>query len=92
MTKAEAKVQIDRLKEELANHKETYKRINENFKRHIADLQKQASYQKDKESKARIKSQIASKKDSFVRNEKRNEKDGIERIKNRIEYIKSQIR
>jgi hypothetical protein len=92
MDKLEIKKQIEKLKAELVKHKEHYKRINDNFKRHIADLQKQASYQTNKDAAASIRRQIASKKDSFVRNEKRFEKEGAERIKISIEKLKAKLK
>lgn len=91
MDKNEIKKQIEKLKIELNKHKENYKKINENFKKHITDLQKQASYQSDKNAAANIKRQIASKKDSFQRNEKRFEKEGAERIKKQIDNLKSKL-
>lgn len=91
MDKLEIKKQIEKFKAELVKHKEHYKKLNDNFKRHIADLQKQASYQTNKDSAANIRRQIASKKESFTRNEKRFEKEGIERIKRDIEKLKSKL-
>jgi hypothetical protein len=91
MDKVEIKKQIEKFKAELVKHKEHYKKLNDNFKRHIADLQKQASYQTNKDSAANIRRQIASKKESFTRNEKRFEKEGIERIKRDIEKLKSKL-
>lgn len=92
MDKAEIKKQIEKQKAELIKHKEHYKRLNDNFKRHIADLQKQAAYQSNKDAAANIRRQIASKKDSFTRNEKRFEKEGTERIKREIEKLKSKLK
>jgi hypothetical protein len=54
-------------------------------------LQKQASYQSNKDAAASIRRQITSKKDSFARNAKRNEKEGVERIKREIEKLKGKL-
>ena len=91
MDKLEIKKQIEKLKSDLVKHKENYKRINDNFKRHILDLQKQISIQTNKDAAASIRRQIASKKDLFVRNEKRFEKEGAERIKGEIARLKAKI-
>ena len=83
MDKLEIKKQIERLKADLVQHKDRYKRMNESFKKHIVDLQKQASNQSNKESSARIKSQIASKKQNYSLNEFVNEySDTKTQIKN----------
>lgn len=91
MDKLEIKKQIEKLKVELVKYKEKHKKLNENFKRYIADLQKQASNQSNKDAAARIRKQIASKKDSFTRNEKRFEKEGAERIKKDIAKLKAKL-
>lgn len=92
MDKLEIKKQIEKLKEDLVQHKDKYKRMNESFKKHIADLQKQAANQSNKESSARIKSQIASKKHSWENNEKRFEREGTEKIKRDIERLKERLK
>ena len=92
MEKSEIKLKIEKLKNDLVKHKEKYKQLNENFKRHISDLQRQAANQTNKDSKTNIKRQIASKKDSFTKNEKRFEKDGAERIKKEIEILKLKLK
>lgn len=91
MDKFEIKKQIERLKAGLVQHKDRYKRMNESFKNYIVELQKQASNQSNRESSARIKSQIASKKHSWVNNEKRFEREGTEKIKRDIQRLKERL-
>lgn len=91
MDKIEIKRQIELYKKELIKHRELYKKINENFKRHIEDLKRQAS-KSNKDVSTNIKKQIFTKKDLFERNEKRFEKEGSDRIKREIEKLKNKLK
>jgi hypothetical protein len=91
MDKLAIKAEINDLKEELIKHKAKYKLMSESHKRHIEGLKQRVSIQTSKDSAASMRREIARKKDSFVRNEKRLEKEGVERIKTRIDYLKSKL-
>ena len=91
MDKLAIKAAINELKEALNEHKAKYKQLSENHKRHIEDLKERASIQTSKDSAASMRREIARIKDSFVRNEKRLEKEGVEKIKNKIAELKSRL-
>jgi hypothetical protein len=91
MDKLTIKAEINDLKEELIKHKAKYKLLSENHKRQIEGLKQRVSIQTSKDSAASMRREIARIKDSFVRNEKRMEKEGVERIKSRIVYLKSKL-
>jgi hypothetical protein len=91
MDKLSIKAEINDLKEELNKHKAKYKQLSENHKRQIQGLKQRVSIQTSKESAASMRREIARIKDSFVRNEKRQGIEGVERIKSRIDYLKSKL-
>jgi hypothetical protein len=92
MDKATIKAEINELKVKLAKHKEKYKLLSDNHKRQIEGLKQRVAIQTNKESAASMRREIARIKDSFVRNEKRLEKEGVEDIKKDIEYLKAKLK
>jgi hypothetical protein len=66
MTKAEAKIQIQKIKETIADKKYRYGIFNDGLKRQIEHEKKSKSIQKDPSTKKRIQSQIEYLKKQFA--------------------------
>lgn len=97
MDKIQIKKEIESLKKRLIDEKDKWKKKNEQFKIANEGLARQAASnaaRKDKigrDAAARIKKEIASRKQSWQWNEKRFEKEAYERIKGEIEKLKRKL-
>ena len=93
MDKDQIKVQIEKLKKQLATEKERHKSADERFKSHISDLSKQAANPSNIKTGASksIRNQIAGKKEDYSR-DKDSRKRGYERIISDINRLKEKLK
>jgi hypothetical protein len=90
MDKIQAKAEIDRIKQKLAQLKEQHKSNNDNHKYQLDSLKKSASIQTTPAAKQNAKKLIESKKQTWD-NAKRIQSSEIEQLLNQIERIKNSI-
>jgi hypothetical protein len=88
MTKAEAKIQIQKIKETIADKKYRYGIFNDGLKRQIEHEKKSKSIQKDPSTKKRIQSQIEYLKKQFA-STKLSQTREIDSLKQDIQRIKN---